>query len=79
MQDLQHFHRYLDLDSANLLATALVSSCLDYCNSHLYATTDTDLTKLERIQNRLARLVTTSPPFTLCVPLLHFLHWFQLK
>ena len=29
-----------------LLATALVTSCLDYCNSLLYGITDIDLTRL---------------------------------
>ena len=43
IQDLRRIHRYLDLDSAKLLATALVSSHLDYCNSLLYGITDTDL------------------------------------
>ena len=33
IQDPQHIHHYLDLDSAKLLAAALVSSHLVYCNS----------------------------------------------
>ena len=36
MWDLRRIRRHLDLDSAKLLATALASSCLDYCNSLLY-------------------------------------------
>ena len=36
MRDLQHICCHLDLDSAKLLATGLVSSRLDYCNSLLY-------------------------------------------
>ena len=59
---MQLIHRYLE--SAKLLATALVSSRLDYCSWLLYGITDTDLTKLQHIQNRLAHLVTRSPPFT---------------
>ena len=51
MQDLQHIRPYLDLHSEKLLATALVSSRLDCCNPLLYGITDTDLTKLQRIQN----------------------------
>ena len=35
---------------------------------------ETDLTKLQRILNRLARVVTKSPPFTRSVPLLRSLH-----
>ena len=69
MWDLWCIHCYLDVDSAKLLATVLVSSCLDYCISVLYGITDTDLTKLQR-QNQLARLVKKSPPFTHSVPLL---------
>ena len=42
---------YLDLDSAKLLANALVFSCLDYCNSLLYGIAATDLNKLQRVHN----------------------------
>ena len=71
--------RYLDLDSAKLLANAVVSSRLDYCNSLLSGIAETDLTKLQRVLNRLARVVTKSPPFTRSVPLLHSLHWLPVK
>ena len=74
MRDLWRVRRYLDLDSAKLLATALVSSRLDYCNSLLYGIADTDVTKLQRVQNRLACIVAKSPPFTDSVPLLRSLH-----
>ena len=66
-----------DLDSAKLLVTALVSSRLDYCN--LYGIADIDLTRLQRVQNQLARLVTKSPPLTRSIPLLRSLHWFASK
>ena len=65
MHDLQRICHYLDLDGAKLLATALVSSCLHYCNSLLYGIVDTDLAKLLRIQNRLACIVKKSPSFYL--------------
>ena len=47
MGDLRRIRRHLDLDSAKLLATALVSSRLDYCNSFLYGVADIDLTRLQ--------------------------------
>ena len=62
MWDLRCIRHHLDLDSAKLLATVLVSSRLDYCNSLLYGIADIDLTRLQRVQNQLARLVTKSPP-----------------
>ena len=79
MQDLRRIHRHLDMDSAKLLATALVSSRLAYCNSLLYGIADIDLTRLQRVQNQLARLVTKSPPFTRSILLLHSLHWLPVR
>ena len=70
MRDLQHIHHHLDLDNSRLPATAIVSSRLDYCSSLLYDITSIDLTRLQRVQKRLARLVTKSPPFTGSLPLL---------
>ena len=75
VQDLQRIPHYLDLDSAKLLANALASSLLDYCNSFSYGNADTILTQLQCIQNRVTRVVTMSPPF----PLLHSLHWLPIK
>ena len=56
-----------------------MSSRLDYCNSLLSGIAETDLTKLQRVLNRLARVVTKSPPFTRSVPLLRSLHWLPVK
>ena len=69
IRNLRRFRRHLDLDSAKLLANALVFSRLDYCNSLLSRVAETDLTKLQRILNSLSRVVTKSPPFTRTVPL----------
>ena len=65
------------MNGAKLLANALVSSRLDYCNSLLSGFADTGLAKLQRVQNRLARVVTKS--FTSSVPLLRSLHWLPVK
>ena len=66
IRDLRCIRRHLDLNSAKLLVNALVSSCLDYCNSNLSGIAETDITKLQRVLNHLARVVTKSPPFTRC-------------
>ena len=78
IRDLWRIHPHLDLDSAKLLSIAPVSSHPDYCNSLLYDITDTDLTKLQCVHNRLARSVTKSPPFTF-LSLLRSLHWLPVK
>ena len=79
IRDLRRIRHHLDLDGAKLLANALVSSRFDYCNSLLSGIAETDLTKLQRVLNRLARVVTKSPTFTHSVPLLRSLHWLPVK
>ena len=79
MRDLRRIRRHLHLDSVELLATALMSSRLDYCNSLLYGIADVDLTRLQYVQNQLAHLVTNSPPFTRSFPLLRSLHWLPVR
>ena len=79
IRDLRRMHRHLDLQSAKLLANALVSSRLDYCNSVLSGIAETEITKLQRSLNRLARVVTKSPSFTRSVPLLRSLHCLPVK
>ena len=79
VRDLWPVRRHLDLDSAKLLATALVSCRLDYCNSLLYDIADIDLTRLQRVQSQLDHLVTKSPPFTPSLPLVRSLHWLPVR
>ena len=57
------------------IATALVSSKLDYCNSLLYNVTNREINMLQGVQNCLARVVTRSPHFSRTTPLLKSLHW----
>ena len=56
-----------------------MSSRLNYCNSCLSSIADTDLATLQRVQNRLALVVTKTPPFIHSVPLLRSLHWLPVK
>ena len=75
IRDLRHIHQFISLSVAKTIATALVSSRLDYCNSLLYNTANKDIAKLQRIQNCLVRVVTRSPPFYRSVPLLKSVHY----
>ena len=55
IRDLRRIRRHLNLDKAKCLASALVSSRLDYCNSLLHGVAVRDMLKLQRVQNCLAR------------------------
>ena len=45
------------------IATALVSSRLDYCSGLLYNVTNRELNRLQGVQNCLALVLTRSPRF----------------
>ena len=69
IRDLRCIRRYFNRDSAKANQYSL-STRLDYCKSLFSRIADTDLTKLHRIRNRLAHVVTKSSPCTRSVPLL---------
>lgn len=70
----------LDFNSAKLLANAVVSSRLDYCNSLLYGINAGLVKKLQRVQNALARVVVPGVRrFDYIAPTLKQLHWLPVK
>ena len=59
--------QHLDQDTAISVASPIIGSCIDYCNSLLFVVPDTNAKKLQRIQNSPARIVTQSPRYTVCL------------
>ena len=57
IRDLRRIRRHIPLSTAETIWNALISSRLDYCNSLLNNIAKQDLSKLQRVQNCLARLV----------------------
>ena len=79
IRNLKRIRKYLSLTAAKSIANALVCGRLDYCNSLLTGVTSSDLDRLQRVQNCLARVVTRSPRFSPSFPLLKSLHWLPIK
>ena len=75
MKDLRRIRRYLDQSTAIILANALVSSRLDYCNSLFHGLTSKSLGKLQVVQNTLCRIVTKTSKFSHITPIRKQLHW----
>ena len=73
--------RYLDPSSVKTVVCSLVLSRLDYCNSLLVSLPDCRLAKLQRVQNRAARLVLGFNAFdrTSSTKMLRILHWLPVK
>ena len=63
---------------AKTIATSLIVSKLDYCNSVLFNITEKEISKLQGVQNCLARVVTKSRFFHI-TPLLKSLHWLLVR
>ena len=71
----------LSLALGKNIAVALVSSKLDYWNSLFHNMPEKDIARLhvQRVQNRLAKVVTNATRFSRSVPILKQLHWLVFK
>jgi hypothetical protein len=76
---LRDIRPLLNTDSATMVALGIVGSRLDYCNSLLYGISAENIGKLQRIQNTLARIVTSSSRWSSSAPLLERLHWLPIE
>ena len=52
------YYKVSTKEVANTMACAIIGSRLDYCNSMFYKISDKNFNKLQRIQNRAARIVS---------------------
>src|SRR5207245_4841784 len=79
IRQLRQIRASLDTNSAVLLANALVSSKLDYCNSLFYNLPAKFLNRLQLVQNALARVVVPSVRRNHHItPTLRHLHWLPI-
>ena len=79
IRDLRRVRKHLDITVADGLANALVSSRLDYCNSLFFAASGGLINRLQRVQNCLARVVTSSSKYASSSDLLSALHWLPIR
>src|SRR6218665_416881 len=68
----------LDFKTASTIATSIVHSKLDYCNSLFLNLDSTQIQHLQLIQNSLARAVTRTPRHHHITPVLKSLHWLKI-
>ena len=74
IRNINRIRPYIDVDTCHNLVRALVLSRLDYCNVLLNGISKKDLKRLQKLQNKCARLVCLKPKFYVS-PLLNQLHW----
>ena len=76
---LRHIRTSLNTEASKTIAAAIVGSRLDFCNSLLAGTSVSNLTRLQRVQNTLARVVAQEPRFCHITPVLSDLHWLPVR
>ena len=79
LRDLHCIRCFLSYDALVMVANALVSSPLDYCNSLFRSLSSKNITRLQNIQNYLARFVSGASRFFHVSPILKCLHWLPVK
>lgn len=80
IRHLRQVRSSLDKNSAIILANALVSSKLDFCNSLFYGLPATSVNRLQKVQNALARVVVPSVKRSHHItPTLRDLHWLPIN
>jgi len=79
LKRIGNIRQYLDQLSTEKLVHAFVSSKLDYCNSLLYGLPDKEISKIQRVQNSSARLVTKAKRADHITPILRKLHWLPVR
>jgi len=76
---LRHIRKSIDVNSVKSIACAMVGARIDYCNALLYGTSETNIDKLQRLQNSLARAVSGVRKYEHITPTLKKLHWLPIS
>ena len=79
IRDLRRIRHTIDLNTARLIATSIIHSKLDYCNSLFLNLPATQTNRLQLVLNAAARAVTKTPKFNHISPILKSLHWLKVQ
>ena len=79
LRNISRIRRFIDQTTCAQAVRSLILSRLDYCNSLLGGISRTNILRLQRLQNRAARLIFCVNKFTSAPPLLRELHWLPVQ
>ena len=79
IRELRCNRPYLDFKTASTIATSIVHSKLDYCNSLCHNFPNHQINRLQQIQNSLARAVVKAPKSSHTTPILKSLYWLKVN
>lgn len=76
---LRHIRKSISEETAVSIACALVTARLDYCNALLYGVSQSNIDRLQRVQNSLARAVAGVGKYDHITHTLKRLHWLPIS
>jgi hypothetical protein len=75
LRSIGKIRQYLSFDACSSLIHASISSKLDYGNSLLFGLPDTQIKRLQKVQNTAARILTRTRKYDHITHVLKSLHW----
>ena len=78
VQKIKHIRKYLTQEAAQLLASSIVMSHLDYANSLLYGLPQCDLDGMQQVQNIIGKIVINESKYSSSTEMLKTLHWLPI-
>ncbi len=79
LRNISKIRKFLTNESAEIAIHAFVTSKIDYCNSLLYGLPKNLISKLQRVQNTAARIITRTGKYDHISPVLQKLHWLPVE
>ena len=78
VQKIKHIRKYLTQEAAQLLASSIVMSQLDYANSLLYGFPKCDLDCMQQVQTIIGKIVISESKYSSSIEMLKTLHWLPI-
>ncbi len=79
LRNLHRIRKFIDHNTCNHAVRSLIISRLDYCNSLLYGVNQGEINRLQKLQNRAARLIYSTDRSHNASQLITQLHWLPLN
>jgi hypothetical protein len=79
LYQIRQIRKFLDKSTTETLIHAFVTSHVDYCNALLYGLPRYQLTRLQKILNAAARVVSSVSKYDHITPTLKKLHWLPIE
>ena len=77
--NLSRVRFYIDKNTCHHAIRALVTARIDYANSLLQGSSQKEINRLQRLQNKAAKLIFMAKKYDHASPLIHQLHWLPVQ